>query len=362
MDALKKMLMDPGLISSFVDFLPCPVVFAEWQNEDLVVVFVNRQFSQTIGYTLEDIPTANDWWKKAYPDPEYRASIKKEWEELSLANLDKDAISVKAKVRAKNGEERWYEVSANLWDRFQAVTLVDVHDLELRNRQLSALNTAKDNLLSVLSHDVRGPLKRIHSMMDMFQKDYVSKEELLDQLGNIQQEVGYALQTIEQTMDWVQLDKEEKQADMELVDMEELLTRVFASHQFLAERKQISLEADCESAQMEVDEEVVRIMIRNLVNNAIKFTPRGGTVSLQNRVVPEGILVTVKDTGTGLSDEQIAQVLENPGYSEPGTENESGTGVGLSIVRSLAHKHGIVLSVESVLGEGSAFTLLFPKK
>ncbi|HAA14033.1 MAG TPA: hypothetical protein DCE41_21015 [Cytophagales bacterium] len=362
MDALKNILLNPSSISSFVDFLPCPVVFAEWQNEDLVVVYVNRSFSQTIGYTLEDIPTANDWWKKAYPDPEYRAHVKKEWEELSLANLDKAAISVKAKVRTKDGRDRWYEVSANLWDRYQAVTLVDVHDLELRNQQLTALNTAKDNLLSVLSHDVRGPLKRIHSMMDMFQKDYVSKEELLDQLGNIGQEVGYALQTIEQTMDWVQHDKAESEERITSVDMEPLLERVLASHIFLAERKQIHLETACEPAQLEIDPEVVRIMIRNLVNNAIKFTPRGGTVTLSNRMVDAGLEVTVKDTGTGLSKEQIEEILEKPGYSALGTENESGTGVGLSIVTSLANKHHIQLSIHSTLEEGSAFTLLFPKK
>lgn len=333
MDSLKKMLMDPGLIASFVDFLPCPVVFAEWQNEDLVIVYVNRQFSQTIGYTLEDIPTANVWWEKAYPDPEYREQIRQEWESLSSANLDKDSIAVKAKVRIKNGEERWYEVSANLWDRFQAVTLVDLHNLELRNQQLTALNTAKDNLLSVLSHDVRGPLKRIQSMMDMFQKDYVSQEELMDQLGNIHQEVGYALQTIEQTMDWVQHDKEDVEERVTSVEVAPLLQGMLAAHQFLAERKQIHLVDACESAQLEIDPEIVRIIIRNLVNNAIKFTPRGGTVTLSNKTVAKGVEISVKDTGTGLSPQQIDRILDQSGFSEPGTEDESGTGVGLSIIR-----------------------------
>ena len=362
MSTLQKILVDRSLLGSFVDFVPCPLAFVEQQAEGWMVLYLNRAFHQSVGYTLDDIPTVPQWWRRAYPDREYRSQLKSQWEERIHAakHTHTEEVIMRTLVHTAHQGDKWYDLKVTLWDQYQVVALLDVHDLELRNQQLMALNTAKDNLLSVLTHDVRGPLQRIQMMLDMFAKDYMTKEELTERLASVGEEVGYALQTIEQTLDWVH--GQGIKSRIQEVDVEELVYQILDAHQYLAKRKEISLEAECAPAIVNADPEVMRIMVRNLLNNALKFTDRKGTVTLRTSLSEEGLSLSVEDTGRGLEANQIQRILKQEGYSELGTENEVGSGIGLSIVRNLAREHNVWFSIDSKPGRGSTFTLLFPQE
>lgn len=356
----KYSLSQPG-IAQLLDFLPCPLLLAKARDGNLHTILINKTFVDEIGYTMEDMPTINEWWLLAYPDAAYREHVKTRWAEQSLQAMHEGSaeMNVKAKIQTKNQGKRWFDVKTSLGGTFQAVAFVDVDNLEHRNRQLSALNTAKDNLLSVLSHDVRGPLQRLEALMGMFEKNYLTAKELQEQLQNIREDVNYALQTIEDTMEWARTPKSDHHYKAQEIDLLALVRQIAKSHKYLFDRKEVELVVKGEYAQLLHDPEVIRILIRNLLTNAIKFTPRAGKVTVTLLPMENGAQLSISDTGTGMTADEIDQITNKNITSQPGTENETGSGVGLSIVQSLAKEHSIDLVITSEPKVGSTFSLIF---
>ena len=111
------------------------------------------------------------------------------------------------------------------------------------------------------------------------------------------------------------------------------------------------------------DSRMFETVLRNLVSNAVKYTPFGGKISIAARDQNEVILISVEDTGVGMEEEQVANLFNvDKKVSRPGTNNESGTGFGLILCREFVKKNGGELMVESSPGNGSKFSFTVPKR
>jgi signal transduction histidine kinase len=110
------------------------------------------------------------------------------------------------------------------------------------------------------------------------------------------------------------------------------------------------------------DEKMLRTVIRNLVSNAIKFTPKGGTINIKAIKTEDAVQVSVSDTGVGMEQETVDKLFKiETSFTSRGTENEKGTGLGLLLCKEFLEKHGGNIWIESEIGKGSTFTFSIPR-
>ena len=224
------------------------------------------------------------------------------------------------------------------------------------------LDTLKSEFVSTVSHDLRAPLTLMRGYATMLtmvgamneqQKEFVSKIlTSADQMGNL----------IENLLDLSRIEAGVG-LDLERVALIDLIEAVIQSYRPQAVNKQVALEFELEEdlKSVEVDPMLIRQAIANLVDNAIKYTPAGGTVIIDAHQERGKQYLSVKDTGLGIAPTDQARLFERF-YRARRQETLSikGTGLGLAIVKSIVQQHGGEVAVESRLGEGSTFTIQFP--
>jgi signal transduction histidine kinase len=131
----------------------------------------------------------------------------------------------------------------------------------------------------------------------------------------------------------------------------------------MANSKSITIQVDVEMGlTARVDKQMMATILRNLVSNSLKFTPAGGTILTSAHSVENGFRLTVTDTGVGMTPAQIDALFgKTANATTHGTEGESGSGLGLLLVHEFAQKHHASLTIDSELGRGTTFELLFPE-
>ena len=238
---------------------------------------------------------------------------------------------------------------------------------EIREKaiELHQANESKDKFLSIISHDLKNPINAITGLSDLLLDESVEipEEEKKMYIKYINDGCLSADHLLENLMKWVRsqtgkLEIKPKEFDLS-VSVEEALALVSNA----AFRKQITLSSKVlKDTMVYADHEMVNTCMINLLSNAVKFTPLNGSV----QVIPETngamIKVHIKDTGVGISPENMQKLFRLDTKSgTPGTANEKGTGLGLLLVKEFAEKNNGSISVQSNTGEGSIFTLTIPK-
>ncbi|HEC23022.1 MAG TPA: sensor histidine kinase, partial [Chloroflexi bacterium] len=232
---------------------------------------------------------------------------------------------------------------------------------------LKELDNIKTVFLRMVSHDLRSPLT--------FMRGYLSMLPLIGDLNERQQEavikindgIDYISEMTERLLYLSRLQFGD-QADLEmvLVDVEELIQIILEEQSEDARRKQITLSFECEDKLplLLADEMLLRQAVANLVNNALKYTPEGGTVAVHAfKDGGEQIGISVRDTGIGIRKEDQARLFE-AFYRVPQRKGDPprprGSGLGLALVKAIVQAHGGTVRVESEFGEGSTFYITLP--
>jgi len=148
----------------------------------------------------------------------------------------------------------------------------------------------------------------------------------------------------------------------QFIDLEVIIIEIFALKRLIAEPKNIILQNHTiEKILIYADIDMIKTVLRNLLSNAIKFTNKNGLVTIWAEQHNQEIVITVSDTGIGISNENQSKLWNNTKpFTTEGTENETGTGFGLLICKDFIEKHGGKIWVESELDKGSAFKFTIP--
>ncbi|HEU0012522.1 MAG TPA: ATP-binding protein [Longimicrobium sp.] len=229
----------------------------------------------------------------------------------------------------------------------------------------TAANQAKSEFLAVMSHELRTPLNAILGYAELLQLGVPHPLETgsVQQVERIAASARHLLQIIEQILAFSRLEAGREEAHPEDVELGELVRETAALLQPLAAQKGLAfgMELPPRAVRMCTDPGKLRQILLNLLSNAIKFT-EAGTVSLSTQASGGGVRITVRDTGVGLTAEQIAQVFEPFWQADHSrTRQAGGTGLGLSVTRRLAELLGGDVRVESAPGQGAAFTVILPR-
>ncbi|MDZ7771280.1 MAG: GAF domain-containing sensor histidine kinase [Balneolaceae bacterium] len=243
--------------------------------------------------------------------------------------------------------------------------------LELRRKQkeLEALNKQKNELMSVVSHDMRNPLMGIIGASDfLLEESEESREERRELVGIIKDSAERLLQIVTELLDSELVHFRNLRASPVECDPAQSIRQVLQLYEFSAANKKIDLALNLESniPRLKLDDQKFTRIIANLVSNSVKFTPRGGRieVDLEFHGSDNGkgtLEATVSDTGIGISDEDLDRLFEkHNGDGRSGTDNEHSYGLGMHIVKQLTDICGASLKVHSTVGEGTRFEIQFP--
>ncbi|MGB8190858.1 MAG: ATP-binding protein [Chitinophagaceae bacterium] len=233
--------------------------------------------------------------------------------------------------------------------------------LEQQTIQLTELNSLKNKLFSVISHDLKTPMYALRNLFTNMQQYDLPPEEVKSLIPDVVNDLNYTTGLMENLLQWA---KNQMRADLvqpQNIDIAALVADVCGLLRLQAEAKRIHIQSELqEPVYVYADREMVHLVLRNLLSNAIKFTPEEGSVrvgAIENGTLTE---ISVKDSGVGIDEETRAKLFSEY-YTSKGTANESGTGLGLMLCKEFLTKNGGRLRVTSEVGKGSAFMFTLPK-
>lgn len=240
--------------------------------------------------------------------------------------------------------------------------------LELSNsrKKIIEMNRSRDRLYSIIAHDIRSPLSGILQTVDAIDQGFFDPcsddfKELIQQLKIRTKDTSTLLSSL---LQWTRLQDDKMSLQAVDTDLSVVLKSCVQLLQANAMNKHITLSLDVEGTVIAYCDEVsVHTVFRNLISNAIKFTPNEGSIWVSADQTDSEARVVVEDNGVGMTEEAIQDIFhKNQHFTSSGTDNEQGTGLGLMLVKDFVKKNNGVLEVESHVGVGTKFTIILPKR
>lgn len=232
-----------------------------------------------------------------------------------------------------------------------------------QKQRLEKVNKAKDKLFSVISHDLRGPLNSLQGLLALSHDKALSQEEILKLFPEIARQLSQSHSLLDNLLVWAKGQMQGFESHPEKFNLRLLIEEAIQLLQGPANQKKIQIIHEVSSSVEAVaDPDMVKLIVRNLISNAIKFTPEDGRVVISAKEKEIGFIkIEVADTGVGISEEDQQKLFEKEAsYSTPGTIGEKGTGLGLQLSKEFVESNGGKIWVKSQKGKGSTFTFTVP--
>ncbi len=242
-----------------------------------------------------------------------------------------------------------------------------VRDITLRKKlvsELEELNSAKDKFFSIIAHDLRSPFHGLMGLSNLLSEkiDTLSKEQIKEFADVMTDSLDRQYSFLSDLLDWARLQNNRFHHAPEKLYLRKETEQVIQALEHSAVHKNISLNIIVdEKLTVFADAQMLALVLRNLLTNAIKFTKRDGEVSVSAVKEGDKIRIEVADSGIGMTKEDIDRLFRIDSHiSTEGTEGEAGTGLGLLLCKEMIEKQGGTISVQSKVGKGSKFIFMLP--
>ena len=344
------------------------------KNLEKKFVMVNNSFLNYFNITKEKI------LMNANPGLVNRAD---QW----LADEEDDAVlhqkialkNIEREIKFPDGKTLWFNINkAPLYDNNKELIGIvgAMNDITKRveyenmlretRKELEALNDQKNKFFSIIAHDLRSPFTSLLGFSDFLIDDFdeLSEAEKKDFLGQINTTIKNVLELVNNLLDWSRIQFNKIEFFQAEIPLHDIIISAFQSLKMSALNKKIELKSDCpDGLKIFADENMIETVIRNLVNNSIKFTGRNGVVEVRAKERKEDVLIEIIDNGVGMKKD-IADNLFKLGLkiSTAGTADEKGTGLGLLVCKEFVEMHKSTLTVNSELNKGTVISFALPKK
>jgi signal transduction histidine kinase len=236
-----------------------------------------------------------------------------------------------------------------------------IAELQRANEELKRLSKLKDDFLGIASHDLRTPFNAILGFSEILLESGLS-EENKEIVQLMYQSAETQLQYVDELLSIVAFEAGKLKLKLINTNIQDIINECISYHKIIAKNKNIKLTTDVKcSRKINLDKTKILQVLNNLVSNAIKFTPKGGEITLKCIVDEKNIEVHVIDTGLGMDEKQQEKVFSR--YEKvhlQGTEGEQGTGLGLVICKNFVELHGGQIRVNSGKDKGSDFYFTLP--
>lgn len=336
----------------------------DW-NIETGEIIIDDRWAGMIGYKKEEVSPRIEFWKSLiHPDDFEKVQSK------LTDHLEGKTEFYQTIYRMKAVDNSWRYIfdsgMVTKWDRNgKPLRAVGTHQDVTRQKQteekLREINATKDKLFSIIAHDLKSPYNAQLGFLELLLEDNksFSDEQRKKFIKTVYHSTKQSFALLDNLLVWsrTQTDK------IPFNPVELLLAQVFEEavelQRYAAQAKNIMIDTQLDNESMEVtaDQEMVNTVLRNLISNAIKFTPENGRIILGARTANDKkTLIYVKDTGVGIPEQDIGKLFDPASnYSRVGTNREKGTGIGLILCQDFVERNGGKIWVESPPEQGSTF-------
>ena len=333
-------------------------------DEEGNIQFTNNNFCTTSGYTNKELIGKNsrilnsgyhedsffrDLWRTIKNGEVWRGDIKNKREDNTYYWLD-TAI---APIFNRANNQRGY-----LAIRF------DCTERKEYQKDLEELNKSNENLICSVAHDLKSPFMNFKSLLSLYKSSLINEKERKKIINLLIHDCKYSLSLIDELLESSCLDDSKFVINKKKVDLNEFLAKSLKQFDEQITKMQLTIEMSYQKnlPLVRINEEKFDRVIRNLILNAIKFTPKGGQIVIKTKLEPNNkILISIKDSGIGISEQLQPFIFDKfSKYRRPGLNGEKSSGLGLWIVKRIVELHEGEIKVKSVVGEGTSFFILLP--
>jgi two-component system, sensor histidine kinase and response regulator len=275
---------------------------------------------------------------------------------LYLIKYQVRAYEKSAKEKTKILAERNIEIEAK-----NDTLVMQAEHLENKTIELTELNQVKTKLFSVVSHDLRTSIYSLKNIFDALRQGNISNEQVLKELPDLSIEIDNCTELMDNLLSWGRDQFKESRINIDWVDLHKIVGLTIKHLINRAGKKNITIiNSIAAPTNAYADKEMMKIVLRNLIANAVKFTPAGGRVEIFSQTDSDCIRLIVKDNGVGMTAHAIARVFNNEYYTTPGTNREIGTGLGLIICRDFIETNNGHFAISSKVNEGTSVVISLP--
>ncbi|HIF38671.1 MAG TPA: PAS domain-containing protein [Gemmatimonadetes bacterium] len=240
------------------------------------------------------------------------------------------------------------------------LTFTDMTEIREAEKALKEAIAARDEILAVVSHDLRNPVGTIAAAAELVADVPLSQERRNEHLHTIRRAADRVNRLIQELLDVAKIEAGKIVLDLSYEDMSELVKDTVAQAGWLAEQEGVKLlfEGEEMSIKAHVDRNKILQVMSNLIENALKFTPKGGRVTVSTKREGDNFLIAVADTGMGIEPQVLDNLFDR--FWQGHREDGKGSGLGLTIVKGILGAHGTTVKVRTEIGTGSSFEFILP--
>jgi len=233
-----------------------------------------------------------------------------------------------------------------------------------KNKEISNINKQKDKFFSIIAHDLKGPLNGFSGLTELLAEeiDSMEKDEIQFAAVNLRSSSLNLSRLLDNLLEWSRMEQGLIPFSPQKLNLSKITSECIDIQKDATIKKQIHIETSLdESIEIHADHHTLQSVIRNILTNAIKFTPREGSVKIKAKDEGKTTLISITDTGIGMDEKMLKNLFKiDVKNNRNGTEDEPSTGLGLILCKEFIEKHNGKIWVESEVNKGSTFYLSFP--
>ncbi len=246
-------------------------------------------------------------------------------------------------------------------ERLELIVQQRTEEISHKNSKLEEVNRIKDKLFSVVSHDIKGPLATLQQVLRLVKIKKLDADEFKQVSGELEVQLDKTNEFIDNLLQWAKLQLRGETFEPTRLIVRDVVTETLELMQLEANKKSITIISDLpENGVVVADLNMIRTVLRNLLMNAVKFTPMNGAVRISGQIVDHKVIVSVSDTGVGIPGRNLERLFTMRSVTTLGTHQEKGTGLGLLLCREFIEKNGGTIWVESEENRGTTFSFSLP--
>ena len=336
-----------------------------WRSRlDKLCDYFNKTWLEFTGRTMEQ-EFGNGWAEGVHPD-DFDFCLK-----TYIEAFDKhEAFLMEYRMKNKFGEYRWIrDFGKPFFDLDNSFlgyigSCYDITEIKDNEMKLIELNATKDKFFSIIAHDLRTPFSSLLGFTKLLVEELpsMSQDQIQQIAVRMRKSATNLFSLLENLLEWSRMQQGLALFTPRTIPLPELVEAIITVASEQAKIKEIDLTSNIPDLSVFADENMLQSVIRNLVSNAIKFTPKGGWVNVSVKTTCDNsVEFSVKDTGIGMIPSMVDDLFRiDFQTNRKGTEGEPSSGLGLIICKDFIKKHGGKIWVESEEGIGSTFLFTLP--
>ncbi|MFD2532853.1 tetratricopeptide repeat protein [Gracilimonas halophila] len=234
--------------------------------------------------------------------------------------------------------------------------------LKEQKTELEEVNSSKDKLFAIISHDLRSPLTSMQGILYMMKNNLISKDEVELMVNEMEGSIQKNLNVMEDLLVWAKEQLSGVEMNLKPIDLKKVTDDVVVGQEFVADKKGVKIiQKVPQNMTVLADLNALKMVMRNVVYNAIKFTDKGDIIEISTSENENTTQLLIKDSGIGIPEEAKDKIFDSKNWTREGTQNEKGTGFGLSISKDFLERMNGRIWFESEEGVGTSFFIELPK-